>query len=103
LFTGDGDVWILVAHGMSNDGPGRIGGVRLITGFPCHVDRSRPHHRFGSKAHLASWNGTAPIDASSGDEVRHRLSRGSNRQINRVLHIISVVQLRHRDTDGRAY
>ena len=31
--------------------------------------------RFPSRAHFASWNGTAPIDASSGDQVRHRLSR----------------------------
>jgi transposase len=42
--------------------------------------------RFPSRAHFASWNGTAPIDASSGDQIRHRLSRAGNRQINRVLH-----------------
>jgi Transposase IS116/IS110/IS902 family len=59
--------------------------------------------RFPSKAHFASWNGTAPIDASSGDQVRHRLSRAGNRQINRVLHIMAVVQLRHRSSEGRAY
>ena len=53
-------------------------------------------------AHFASWNGTAPIDASSGDQVRHRLSRAGNRQINRVLHIMAVVQLRN-PTQGRAY
>lgn len=58
--------------------------------------------RFPTKAHFASWNGTAPIDASSGDQVRHRLSRAGNRQINRVLHIMAVVQLRNQ-TDGRAY
>jgi transposase len=58
--------------------------------------------RFPSKAHFASWDGTAPIDASSGDQVRHRLSRGGNRQINRVLHIMAVVQLRN-PTEGRAY
>jgi transposase len=58
--------------------------------------------RFPSKAHFASWNGTAPIDASSGDQVRHRLSRKGNRQINRVLHIMAVVQLRN-PTQGRAY
>jgi transposase len=58
--------------------------------------------RFPTRAHFASWNGTAPIDASSGDQVRHRLSRAGNRQINRVLHIMAVVQLRNR-TDGRAY
>jgi hypothetical protein len=34
--------------------------------------------------------------------VRHRLSRGGNRQINRVLHILAVVQLRN-STEGRAY
>ena len=58
--------------------------------------------RFPDRAHFASWNGTAPIDASSGDHVRHRLSRGGNRQINRVLHIMAVVQLRNQ-TEGRAY
>jgi transposase len=58
--------------------------------------------RFPSRAHFASWNGTAPIDASSGDQVRHRLSRAGNRQINRVLHIMATVQLRNR-TPGRAY
>jgi transposase len=58
--------------------------------------------RFPSKAHFASWNGTAPIDASSGDQVRHRLSRAGNRQINRVLHIMATVQLRN-PTEGRAY
>lgn len=51
--------------------------------------------RFPDRAHFASWNGTAPIDASSGDHVRHRLSRAGNRQINRVLHIMATVQLRN--------
>ena len=58
--------------------------------------------RFPSRAHFASWNGTAPIDASSGDQVRHRLSRAGNRQINRTLHIMAIVQLRN-PTEGRAY
>ena len=58
--------------------------------------------RFPNKAHFASWTGTAPIDASSGDHVRHRLSRGGNRQINRVLHLMATVQLRNA-TEGRAY
>jgi len=58
--------------------------------------------RFPSKAHFASWNGTAPLDASSGDHVHHRLSRKGNRQINRVLHIQGIVQLRN-PTDGREY
>jgi transposase len=58
--------------------------------------------RFPDRNHFASWTGTAPIDASSGDHVRHRLSRGGNRQINRVLHIMATVQLRNA-TQGRAY
>jgi transposase len=58
--------------------------------------------RFPTRGHFASWTGTAPIDASSGDNVRHRLSRGGNRQINRVLHIMATVQLRN-PTEGRAY
>ena len=58
--------------------------------------------RFPTRAHFASWNGTAPIDASSGNHVRHRLSRAGNRQINRVLHIMATVQLRN-PTEGRAY
>ena len=58
--------------------------------------------RFPDKGHFASWNGTAPIDASSGDNVRHRLSRAGNRQINRVLHIMATVQLRN-PGEGRDY
>ena len=58
--------------------------------------------RFPDRNHFASWTGTAPIDASSGDHIRHRLSRGGNRQINRVLHTMATVQLRN-PTPGRAY
>jgi transposase len=58
--------------------------------------------RFPDRGHFAPWTGTAPIDASSGDRVRHRLSRGGNRQINMVLHMMATVQLRNR-TEGRAY
>jgi transposase len=58
--------------------------------------------RFASRGQFASYNGTAPLDASSGEQQRHRLSRAGNRRINRVLHIMAVVQLRH-DTEGRAH
>ena len=58
--------------------------------------------RFADKGRFASWNGTAPLDASSGDQNRHRLSRAGNRRINRVLHIMAVVALRN-GTEGRAY
>jgi transposase len=59
-------------------------------------------HRFASRDRFASWNGTASLDASSGSQARHRLSRAGNRRINRVLHIMAVVQLRNQ-TKGRAY
>ncbi|WP_036566633.1 IS110 family transposase [Nocardia sp. BMG51109] len=48
--------------------------------------------RFATRDRFASWNGTAPLDASSGDQTRHRLSRAGNRKINRALHIMAVVQ-----------
>jgi transposase len=59
-------------------------------------------HRFPTKGHFASWTGTAPIEASSGDHVRHRLSRAGNRRLNHVLHMMAVAQIRHQ-TPGRAY
>jgi transposase len=81
---------LLGLHGI-----GRSGAARLLVEVG---DLSR----FPDRNHFASWSGTAPIDASSGDNVRHRLSRGGNRQINRVLHIMATVQLRTQ-TEGRAY
>jgi transposase len=50
--------------------------------------------RFPSKDHFASYTGTAPIDASSGDTVRHRLNRGGNRRLNFALHVAALVQVR---------
>ena len=59
--------------------------------------------RFPNRGHFASWTGTAPIDVSSGDKQHHRLSRGGNRQINMVQHMMAVVQLRTPTTEGRTY
>jgi transposase len=50
--------------------------------------------RFASDAALASYAGAAPLEASSGEHVRHRLNRGGNRQLNAVLHRIALVQAR---------
>jgi transposase len=58
--------------------------------------------RFPDRNHFASWTGTAPIDASSGEHTRHRLSRAGNRRLNHVLYMAGIVQLRN-DTPGRAY
>jgi transposase len=58
--------------------------------------------RFADRNRFASWTGTAPLDASSGEQIRHRLSRAGNRKINHMLHIAAAAQVRL-DTEGRAY
>jgi transposase len=58
--------------------------------------------RFADRNRFASWTGTAPLDASSGEQNRHRLSRAGNRRMNHMIHIAAVTQLRL-DTEGRAY
>jgi transposase len=58
--------------------------------------------RFADRGRFASWNGTAPLDASSGDQHRHRLSRAGNRRINRVLHMMAMTELRQ-GGEGRLY
>jgi transposase len=58
--------------------------------------------RFADRNRFASWTGTAPLDASSGEQIRHRLSRAGNRRMNHVVHIAAIVQIRH-NTEGRAY
>ena len=58
--------------------------------------------RFADRNRFASWTGTAPLDASSGEQIRHRLSRAGNRKVNHMLHIAAASQIRL-DTEGRAY
>ena len=58
--------------------------------------------RFKNRDHYASYNGTAPIEASSGPKTRHRLNPRGNRQLNHAIHVIAVAQIRHQ-SDGRRY
>jgi transposase len=58
--------------------------------------------RFPTKAHFASYSGTAPVEASSGEVVRHRLSLAGNRKLNNALHMVAVCQARS-DARGGAY
>jgi transposase len=58
--------------------------------------------RFPSAGHYARYNGSAPIEASSGPRVRHRLNPRGNRQLNHALHMVAVTQVGH-DTPGRIY
>jgi transposase len=58
--------------------------------------------RFPDRDHFASYTGTAPVEASSGDVRRHRLNRAGNRQLNTALHLIAVCQIRD-PSPGQAY
>jgi transposase len=58
--------------------------------------------RFPTKAHFASYAGTAPLEASSGKVVRHRLSLAGNRQLNYALHMVALCQARS-DAQGGIY
>ena len=58
--------------------------------------------RFTDRNRFASWTGTAPIEASSGEIARHRLSRAGNRRMNHMTYIAATTQIRL-DTPGRAY
>ena len=59
--------------------------------------------RYTTKAKFAMANGTAPLEASSGRVVRHRLNRGGNRQLNKAIHTIAITQIARPDTEGRTY
>jgi transposase len=58
--------------------------------------------RFPTKAHFASYSGTAPVEASSGKMVRHRLSLAGNRKLNYALHMVATSQARS-DAPGGTY
>jgi len=83
------------SHLMDIHGIGPAGAARILADVGDIT-------RFPDRNHFASWTGTAPIDASSGQHLRHRLSRAGNRRINHVLYMAGIVQLRN-DTPGRAY
>lgn len=89
---------LVIASGsrlMNLPGIGPIGAARILADVGDIA-------RFADRNRFASWTGTAPLDASSGEQVRHRLSRAGNRKINHMLHMAALSQIRL-DTDGRAY
>ena len=58
--------------------------------------------RFATPERFASYNATAPIEASSGPKMRHRLNPRGNRKLNHAMHLIAVTQIRN-PTPGRTY
>ncbi len=59
--------------------------------------------RFADRDRFASYNGTAPIEVSSGGHKIFRLSRRGNRRLNHAVHMAAVTQVSHRRSEGRAY
>jgi len=63
----------------------------------------RDIRRFPDRDRFASYNGTAPIEVSSGDRKIYRLSRRGNRHLNHAIHVAAVAQISHPDNPGHAY
>ena len=59
--------------------------------------------RIKSINHFAAYNGTAPVEVSSGPEKIYRLSLRGNRQLNHAIHIAAVSQISHTNNPGRVY
>ena len=76
-----------------------VGPIIAATVLGCAAEVSR----FASWDQFAAYNGTAPIEVSSGSRKTRRLSRRGNRRLNHAIHMAAVTQIRYRDTPGRAY
>jgi transposase len=78
---------------LNEPGVGPISAAKLLVSDP---------HRLSGEAAFARSNGTAPLPACSGQTVRHRLSRGGDRQANNAIHTIALSRSIH-DPQTRAY
>jgi len=88
-------VRVLAPQLLDEPGVGPIVAAQLIVSWS-------HHGRVRSEAAFARLAGVAPIPASSGQTVRHRLSRGGDRQLNRALHTV-IVHRRRNDPATKAY
>jgi transposase len=78
------------------DGIGPVIAARLL-------GRTGRADRFASSSAFASYAGVAPVEVASGQQARHRLPRGGDRQLNYALHIVALTQVRMRASTGRGY
>jgi transposase len=77
---------------LSEPGVGPVVAAQLLVSWS-HPGRVR------SEAAFASLAGVAPLEASSGQRVRHRLNRNGDRDLNRALHTVAITRLRcHAET-----
>ncbi len=79
-----------------------IHGIGTLTAAEIIAEAGEPG-RYPTKAKFAMANGTAPVEASSGRVVRHRLNRGGNRRINRALYYAALSQIARPGTEGRCF
>jgi transposase len=59
--------------------------------------------RFRNRDQFAAYNGTAPIELSSGGRVVLRLSQRGNRRLNHAIHLAAICQIRQPHSEGRGY
>jgi transposase len=76
-------------------------GVGAVCAAQLIVSSGDPE-RMHTEAAFAALAGTSPVDASSGQQQRHRLNRGGDRQLNWALHVIALERIR-RDPETIAY
>jgi len=67
------------------------------------IGYTRDVRRFRNRDQFAAYNGTAPVEVSSGGRVTHRLSRRGNRRLNHSIHMAAVTQIRHQHSEGRTF
>lgn len=90
---------LLDVHGTSLreiDGIGPVLAARLL-------GRTGRANRFPDAPAYANYTGTAPVQIASADANRHRVSRYGDRQLNSAIHTVAMVQVRMRDSAGRAH
>jgi len=86
-----------------NPGLLALSGVGVVTAATLLTTAGDNPERLASAAAFAALCGAAPIPASSGQRVRHRLSRGGNRKANSALHRIVLLRMRHQEPRTAAY
>jgi transposase len=59
--------------------------------------------RFANRDNFAAYNGTAPVEVSSGERKIYRLSLRGNRRLNHAIHMTAITQIRHKHSEGRGY
>ena len=90
---------VVAASGTSTIGIFGVGPVVAATVVGVTGDIAR----FPSRDRFAAYNGTAPIEVSSGGRKVWRLSRRGNRTLNHAIHMAAVTQTCWRHSSGRAY